>query len=71
MNKLMKFLLLVCALVMSAVPAFALPPTMADIFAAADMSTLATNVTVILVSFVGVNLLFLGARYLRKTGIRA
>ena len=41
------------------------------IFSAAAMPTLATNVTVILVAFVGVNLLFLGARYLRKTGIRA
>ena len=40
------------------------------IFSAAAMPTLATNVSLILISFVGVNLLFLGARYLRKAGVR-
>ena len=70
MNKVMNLLFLVCALIMSAVPAFAVPPTISDIFAAADTTALAINVSLILIAFVGVNLLFLGARYLRKAGVR-
>jgi hypothetical protein len=43
---------------------------MTALFAAADVSTLATNVTSLLVLFIGVGLLFTGMRYLRKSGIR-
>lgn len=41
------------------------------LFAAADISTLATNVSTILIGFIGVGLLFTGFRYLRKSGIKA
>lgn len=40
------------------------------IFTAADISGLSTNVSTILVGLVGVSLLFVGYRYLRKTGIK-
>ena len=36
------------------------------IFAAADISTLAANVSTLLIAFVGVSLLFLGYRYVIK-----
>jgi len=40
------------------------------IFAAADVSTLSTNTSTLLIAFVGVNLLFVAYRYLRKGGVR-
>ncbi len=40
------------------------------IFAAADIAGLSTNVSTLLIGFVGVSLLFVGARYLRKAGVR-
>jgi len=40
------------------------------IFAAADITTLSTNVSTLLIAFVGVSLLFVGYRYLRKAGVR-
>jgi len=40
------------------------------IFAAADVTTLATNVSTLLIAFVGVSLLFVGYRHLRKAGVR-
>jgi len=40
------------------------------VFAAADISTLSTDVSAILVGLVGVSLLFVAYRYLRKAGIR-
>ena len=40
------------------------------IFAAADITTLATNVSTLLIGFVGVSLLFVGFRNLRKAGVR-
>lgn len=43
---------------------------MAAIFTAADISGLATNVSTLLVGFVGISLLFVAARYLRKSGVR-
>lgn len=39
---------------------------MAALFTAADVSTLSTNVETLLVAFVGLGLLFLGYRYVRK-----
>lgn len=51
-------------------PAHALPTTMSDIFLAADVSTLQTNVGTLLLAFVAISLLFVGMRYLRKAGIR-
>ena len=44
--------------------------TMADIFAAADISGLQSNVGLILLGFVTISLLFVGKRYLGKAGIR-
>ena len=44
--------------------------TMAALFTAADISTLSTNVSTLLVGFIGVGLLFLGYRYIKKSGIR-
>lgn len=46
------------------------PTTMADIFAAADITGLQTNVGTLLLGFVGVSLLFVGYRYLKKAGVR-
>ena len=46
------------------------PDSMAALFTAADISGLATNVTTILVALIGVSLLFMGARYLRKSGVK-
>ncbi len=40
---------------------------MAAIFSAVDITTLAGSVTTILVGFVGVTLLFVGFRYVRKS----
>ncbi len=37
------------------------------IFAAADISGLTTNVTTLLVGFVGVTLLFVGYKYVKRT----
>ena len=36
------------------------------LFAAADVSGLTTNIQAILITFVGIGLLFLGSRYLKK-----
>jgi len=43
---------------------------MAALFTAADISTLGTSVTTILVGFIGIGLIFLGYRYIRKAGVR-
>lgn len=43
---------------------------MAAIFTAADISTLSTSTSAIIVSLVGVSLLFLAHRYLRKAGVK-
>lgn len=47
------------------------PTTMADLFAAADISGLQSNVGTLLLGFIGLGLLFTGMKYLRKSGIRA
>jgi hypothetical protein len=36
------------------------------LFTACDVSTLSTNVSTLLISFVGVGLLFLGYRYIKR-----
>ncbi len=51
-------------------PAHALPVTMTEVFAAADISTLQTNVGTILIAFIGISLLFVARRYLSKAGVR-
>lgn len=43
---------------------------MEALFTAADISPLATNVSTLLIGFIGVGLLFLGYRYIKKSGIR-
>ncbi len=37
------------------------------LFAAVNLTGLSTNVSTLMVTFVGINLLFLGYRYVRKT----
>ena len=37
------------------------------LFAAVDVSTLATNVSTLMISFIGIGLLFVGFRYVGKT----
>jgi hypothetical protein len=44
--------------------------TMADLFTAANISGLQSNVGTLLIGFIGIGLLFTGMRYLRKSGIR-
>lgn len=53
-----------------ALPVMSYAAGMADLFTAADISPLATNVSTLLVAFIGVSLLFLGYRYIRKSGVR-
>lgn len=40
---------------------------MAALFTAVDVSGVSTNVSTMLIAFVGVGLLFLGYRYIKKT----
>ena len=51
-------------------PAHAVPTTMTDIFTAADVSGLQSNVGTLLLAFVAISLLFVAVRYLRKAGVR-
>jgi membrane protein implicated in regulation of membrane protease activity len=44
---------------------------MAAIFTAADISGLSTQVSTVLIALVGVSLLFVGYRYLKRSGIKA
>jgi uncharacterized membrane protein YeaQ/YmgE (transglycosylase-associated protein family) len=43
---------------------------MTALFTAVDISGLSTNVSTILVGFIGVSLLFVAYRYIRKSGVR-
>lgn len=43
---------------------------MTALFTAVDISSLSTNVSSILVGFIGVSLLFVAYRYIRRTGVR-
>lgn len=43
---------------------------MTALFTAVDISTLATSVSTLLIGFIGVNLLYVGARYIRKGGVK-
>lgn len=55
-------------MIMNAVPVLAQTATNLDnVFAAADVSTMATKVTTILVALIGVALLFLGYKYIRRS----
>lgn len=47
------------------------PTTMADLFAAADISSIQGNVGTLLLGFIAIGLLFTGMKYLKKSGIRA
>jgi hypothetical protein len=51
-------------------PAQAVPITMTEIFAAADVTTLQTNVGTLLIAFIAISLLFVAKRYLSKAGVR-
>ena len=46
------------------------PTTMTELFAAANISGLQTNVGTLLIGFIGIGLLFTGYRYLRRSGVR-
>lgn len=37
------------------------------LFTAVDVSGISTNVSTLMIAFIGINLLFLGYRYVRKT----
>ena len=43
---------------------------MASLFGAVDIGTLSTSVSAVLVSLIGVSLLFVGYRYIKKSGVR-
>ena len=43
---------------------------MAALFTAVDVSGLSSNVSTLLIAFIGVSLLFVGYRYIRKAGVR-
>lgn len=40
------------------------------LFTAVDISSLTTNVSTIIIGFIAVGLLFLGWRYIKRTGVR-
>lgn len=50
-----------------AVPAAKSEATIAELFAAVDVSGISTNVQTLLISFIGIALLFVGYRFIRKT----
>ncbi len=43
---------------------------MTALFTAADVSSLSTNVSTMLIAFIGVGLIFTAYRYIRKSGVR-
>ena len=43
------------------------PTPIDNLFTAVDVSGIGTNVSTLLIAFIGINLLFLGYRYVRKT----
>ncbi len=43
---------------------------MAALFTAADVGSLATNTSTLLIAFIGVGLIFTAYRYIRKSGVR-
>jgi len=43
---------------------------MADLFTAVDITGLSTSTGAILVGFIGVSLLFVAYRYIRKSGVK-
>jgi hypothetical protein len=43
---------------------------MTALFTAVDISTLSSNVSTILIGFIGIGLLFVGYRYIRKSGVK-
>lgn len=44
-----------------------MPTTVADLFAAVDVTGIQSNIGTLLLAFIGISTLFLGARYVRKT----
>ena len=40
---------------------------MAALFTAVDIAGVSTNVSTLLIAFIGINLLFLGGRYIKRT----
>jgi hypothetical protein len=57
--------------ILSASMAFAVDTTIADLFAAASFTSIVTGIGVLLLAGVGMNLLYVGYRYLKKTFSRA
>lgn len=68
---LTRFLAVVSMLVMSVASAFALNTgPSAPIFDAADVSGLSGNVSLLLIAFIGIGLLFTARKYLGRAGVR-
>lgn len=60
------------AVMVALVAAFVVPvqsahATIAELFAAVDISAISTNVQTLLIAFIGIALLFVGYRFIRKT----
>jgi hypothetical protein len=70
MNKLFSLLCSLLVMAVMAVPAFAVDPVPADLYAAANTAGLSTGVSVILIAFIGIGLLFAARRLIGKSGIR-
>lgn len=45
------------------------PTPLESIYAAVDITGLSTNVSTILIGFIGISLLFVAYRYIRKSGV--
>lgn len=63
----------IMALVFGLVSCFAMTASaagMADLFTAVDITGLSTGVSTILIGFIGVLLLFVGYRFIKKAGVR-
>lgn len=49
-----------------AVPVQSAHATIAELFTAVDVSSISTNVQTLMIAFIGISLLFVGFRYIRK-----
>jgi len=65
-NFVLKLLVVVGLITAVAAPALAVDKTMSDVFTAADISTLNSNVYTLVAAVLGIFLLFVAARYIKK-----
>lgn len=67
MNKITRHALTAGTITLAASPAFAVDKTIADVFLAADISTLNSNVYTLLAAVVVIGLMFVGKKYIFRS----